>query len=468
MLIVLVLICLLIPVHLAGLFLWVRMLTTRKSTRSMIIWSLWLILLPVLGVPLYALLGTDRIRRSRLKHHQGGTANSPGFRFDDNETNVPMLLRHIGGIAENSLSAIDEIKIFPDGDQYYAALSTAIKEAKEYICFQVYLWRPDEVGKYFLQLLVEALQRGVTVKLLIDELATSDLDKDFFEPFIKEGGDFSWCLTVHPIRNRYFFNLRNHRKIQVIDGRVAFIGGMNIGCEYKGEDPEIGPWSDMQLLLRGPVLKDLLDIFYTDWAFAKGLDHWMMPPVYYPSEGEKIPAAVVRSGPDLPEHTFLKSFILFCNHSKKTLDLFTPYFAPNESMLTAICLAAQRGVRVRLLIPTQNEHQYMVDLGRAFYEILLEAGVQIFELPGCVHHAKICLADDDWVLAGSANLDVRSIQLNFELAVVFPDANTAQKMNDHFEELFEKSQRIELAEWRERSYKEKVRQGFVRLFAPVL
>jgi cardiolipin synthase len=159
---------------------------------------------------------------------------------------------------------------------------------------------------------------------------------------------------------------------------------------------------------------------------------------------------------------------MICNTAQKKLDLFTPYFVPNQNILIAIQAAAIRGVRVRLLIPTLNEHMYMVDIGRAYYEPLLEDGVEIYELPDHVNHTKAFRVDDDLIFAGSHNLDVRSYKLNFELSLFFQSPEIARQMDEVFEDLFAKSNRIELDSFSHRPLFTKIKQGFVRLFGPIL
>ncbi len=455
-------------VHLGGLVLWVHMLASGKRTGSMLIWSFWLIILPTLGIPLYLLLGTDRIRRKRLERYNkraraGKHVDQPQLTGDN-----AALLRYVGGIGNNALTFLDQPEILPDTEAYYPRLEEAIDGAEQYIHFQTYVWRPDDVGQRYLDALVRAAKRGVEVRLLVDELGSPEAKTEYFQPLVEAGAEFSWCLTVHPRRNRFFFNLRNHRKIQIVDSRIAFVGGMNIGREYEGRNKDVGPWHDMQMSVSGPVINELQLTFLDDWAFATGEqvegDHlWCKAKTQDP-----IPAAVIRSGPDREEQPFLKSFIYLCNHAQKRLDLYTPYFAPDEAMLLAIGMAAERGVRVRMIIPTLNEHQYMVDLGRAFYENLMRSGVEFYELPDAVHHAKVYIADDDWVMIGSPNLDIRSIRLNFEVGLLFSHRSTVEALDKVYDGFYERSDRVALDEFRKRPFKERARQGFVRLFSPVL
>jgi len=461
---------LIVIVHLSGVALFANLLLSRKRTSAMLLWTVWLLLLPVLGIPLYLLLGTDRIRRKRLHlHGEAARLRAEASRqARDNGKDLPELLTITSRLEANSLCSMGQPEIFPQARDYYDSLIEDIQAAEEYIHFQTFVFRQDEVGERFLEALVQAAGRGVNVRLLVDELGSPDTKEKFFRPLVEAGGEFSWCLTIHPRRNRYFFNLRNHRKIQIIDSRVAYVGGMNIGLEYEGRIEEIGPWEDMQLRVGGPVINELQYTFMDDWYFAtqKSIegDFYIGK---FPDAGS-IPVTVLRTGPDSLEQSFLKSFIYFCNKAERRLDLFTPYFAPDEAMLLAIQMTATRGVKVRLMIPTLNEHKYMVDIGRSFYEHLLEAGIEIHELPDAVNHAKVFIADDDWVMLGSPNLDMRSIRLNFEVGLLFKDRETTGNLDAHYRGLFERSSRVSLDEFRNRPFKEKLKQGWVRLFTPIL
>ena len=465
-----VLLALAVIVHLAGVALFCNLLLSRKRTSAMLIWTVWLLLLPLLGIPLYLLLGTDRIRRKRLEL-QGNAARrreEAARQVRENGTELPELLTITGRMEANSPGSMERPEIYPHAREYYDALIEDIRAAEHYIHFQTFVFREDEVGRRFLEDLVRAATRGVKVRLLVDELGSPETKEKFFQPLVEAGGQFSWCLTIHPRRNRYFFNLRNHRKIQLIDSRIAYVGGMNIGLEYEGRIEEIGPWEDMQLSVKGPVINELQYTFMDDWYFAT------RQPIegdFYTREFQQpgpVPLTVIRTGPDSLEQSFLKSFIFFCTQARRRLDLFTPYFAPDEAMLLAIQMAAIRGVRVRLMIPTLNEHKYMVDIGRSFYENLLEAGVEIHELPDAVNHAKVFIADEDWVMLGSPNLDMRSIRLNFEVGLLFKDRETVENLDTHYRKLFNRARQVALDEFRNRPFKERLKQGWVRLFTPIL
>lgn len=438
---------------------------SRKNTTSLILWTCWLLAFPPLGILLYVLLGTESIKKKQLErfekisHGRDGAAGTHA---------IPEVLAHLERVDRNVISFMSRPDLMWGGDDYYRRLIEDMDAAGHFIHIQTYVWRPDEEGQRVLDAACRAAERGVEVRVMTDEFGSMKTDRKFFKPLEENGGEFSWYSTVQTRRSRFFFNLRNHRKVNIIDGTIGYVGGMNIGKEYTGRD--IGPWTDLQLRFTGPVLLDLEDSFAEDWLFAtrQRLDDERYYPGPSEKEGAEIPLSVVQSGPDQLDPSYLKSFNLICNAAQERLDLFTPYFVPNENLLITIQTAVARGVRVRLLIPTLNEHQYMVDIGRAYYEPLLEAGVEIYELPGRVHHTKAFRVDEDIVFAGSHNLDVRSYKLNFELSLCFRCAETAREMDGVFGDLFRDSERIEEEAFKARPLLEKLKQGGVRLFGPVL
>jgi cardiolipin synthase A/B len=455
---------LLVVVHLVGLLFWGHLLLSRKSHASLILWTLWLVGYPALGIPLYLLLGTDKIHKKRMERFH--RIDQDGQRPPD-QANLSRILHDLQQVNEHSFSRMTPPELLWDGDAYYDALLEDIEQARHFIHIQTYVWRRDEVGEKVLDALCRAVDRGVQVRLLADEMGSVKTPHDLFKQLKEKGGQFSWYSTVQTRRSRFFFNLRNHRKINVIDGKTAYVGGMNVGNEYAGRS--MGPWKDLQLRFSGPVVAELETVFAEDWLFAtreKLEDHFYYPDIE--DQADSLPVVVVKTGPDEADLALLKSFSILCMHARETLDLFTPYFVPNEHLLTTIQVTAARGVRVRLMIPSLNEHQYMVDIGRANYEPLLEAGVEIYELPGMVHHAKVMMVDDDIVFAGSHNLDIRSYKLNFELSLCFQHRETVAAMQAHFNALFERAIPIDPAEFKGRPLAQKLKQGFVRLFGPVL
>jgi cardiolipin synthase A/B len=444
-------------------------LLSRKRPSSMVAWLGAIILLPFLGALLFFFFGTDRLRRKRLERRSDRarsrtSGSEPDFDFDANER---ALVRAVALINRNPLSAIDKLELLHD-NHYFDALYAGIEKAEHHIHFQTYVWRDDETGRRFLAALVRAARRGVAVRLLVDELGSFETKDALFRPLIEAGGEFSWFYTLHPRRNRFFLNLRNHRKLQIIDGASAWVGGMNIGREYQGRDPEVGDWHDLQMRLSGPAVADLQDSFLHDWFFATRQrvdpDTCHAPP---PGTARQ-PALLVESGPDSTRQPFLKSAVAVCNFARESVDLFTPYFVPVNELVTAMQIAAARGVRVRLMVSEKNDHNFLVKIGRSYYEQLMDFGVEIYEYGDAVHHAKVIIADRRWLMVGSANLDARSIDLNFETNLLIRCPETCAQLEQTYEPRFGASHHLELEKFRNRPQLQKLAEGLSRLWSPLL
>jgi cardiolipin synthase len=248
---------------------------------------------------------------------------------------------------------------------------------KHHIHIEFFIWRSDDRGREFLDLLVAAARRGVKVRLLLDQVGCLGVRRSFFAPLVEAGGRFSWFYSLPLRRHSRFMNLRNHRKLQIIDGEIGFIGGMNIGREYACEDPDLGLWRDAQLEVRGNVVTYLQEVFATDWFFAteeriSGREYF--PEIDADREGPSLPGNCRRSGPAA------RTAAQIADHSpqlrvRNGVWLATGYFAPDILLLSALQICAARGVDVRLLVSEKTDHPYLVLVGRSYYEDLLRYGV---------------------------------------------------------------------------------------------
>jgi cardiolipin synthase len=316
--------------------------------------------------------------------------------------------------------------------------------------------------------LVAAAQRGVEVRLLLDRVGCFSLRRSHFAPLVAAGGRFAWFRTAHPFRNRWTFTLRNHRKLQIIDGEHAFVGGMNMGREYAGEDPAIGPWRDVQIEVSGAVARKFQMIFADDWYFAT--EEKLLDRRYYPTpeNPQRLVVQPMTDGPDNADDPIQMSIVFMLDTARRRVWLTAGYFAPKEPLLTALQLAAGRGVDVRLLISEKTDHPMLVNVGRSYYEELLRFGVQIYEYEAGINHSKVALIDDDWFMVGSANFDVRSMRLNFELNALVRDRVRALELDCLLTNDFARSSRIELEKFARRSRTQRLKESVLRPLAPLL
>jgi cardiolipin synthase A/B len=451
-----------------------HLLSLRKRPAATLAWAWGILLFPYIGVLIYFLIGTDRLKRKRLRRRAGFNQLRAGFRTPAAADLPPMpaddaaFARLVSRLNDIPASRVASARLLPDADTFYDALKRRIGEARHHVHVQFFIWRNDETGAAMRDVLVAAAKRGIKVRVLLDEIGSVLLPAGYFQPLVDAGGEFSWFLTVCPRRHRYLFNLRNHRKLQVIDGRWAFVGGMNVGREYQGLDPKVGPWRDMQVELEGPVAANLQESFADDWYFAT--EKKITEPVYYPPFTDQAPwpALVVAGGPDSPAAPVQKTYVAMLNHAKSRIWLTTGYFVPNEITVTALQLAAERGVDVRLLVSEKTDHPALLRIARSYYQELLRAGVKIYEHSVALNHAKVGVIDRDWLMVGSTNLDNRSLRLNFELNVLLRVPAEAARLSEILQADFDDSAQIVAEKHAQRAKRERVLEALFRPFAPLL
>jgi cardiolipin synthase len=458
-----------------------HLLLLKKRPAATLAW-LWAILfIPWLGALAYCALGTDRLKRRRLKRRNLFSARTTRQRIPDGTTDgataaqvrtLPprdrQFLQLLSRINQLPVSSAASLRILHNAVEFYPALETRIREARHHIHLEFYIWQDDETGRRLLQLLTAAARSGVIVRLLLDGVGSHAFAENLLADYRQAGGHFSWFQSLDPMRLRFFMNLRNHRKLQIIDGATAFVGGMNIGREYEGLDATLGHWRDVQVEVQGAVAAELQEVFADDWFFAT--DEKITEPVYFPDATAPTghPVHIILGGPDRRNEPISKSLVSLLNEAGTRVWIATGYFVPDDVVLAALELAASRGVDVRLLVSEKNEHPWLVTVGRSYYGQLLATGVRIFEYSVGIHHAKIALADDAWVMIGSANLDYRSLRLNFELSLLFHSREHNRELARTLELDFSLCQEIDPALFARRPFRQKFAEAALRPLSPLL
>jgi len=458
-----------------------HLLLLKKRPSATLAWLWAIVFIPFLGSLVYFALGTDRLKRRRLRRRSLYSARStrqpvPADTTDDATKGLlaglprrdQQFLRLLSRINQLPISSSENLRILRDSNEFYAALEERIRGARHHVHLEFYVWNADETGARFLKLLADAARRNVKVRLLLDGVGSHGFGEDLLSEFTAAGGRFSWFQSLDPKRSRFFLNLRNHRKLQIVDGASAFVGGMNIGREYEGLDPALGHWRDVQIEVDGKVVSELQDVFADDWFFATG-EKISSAPYFPPSTGAaRHIVSVVLGGPDRRNEPISKSIVSLLNEASTRVWIATGYFVPDDVILAALELAASRGVDVRLLISEKNDHPWLVVVGRSYYGELLAAGVRIFEYSAGVNHAKVMLADDHWAMVGSANLDYRSMRLNFELNLLFHSAERNGELARTLEHDFALSQEIDRAGFASRPFRKKFAEAALRPLSPML
>lgn len=373
------------------------------------------------------------------------------------------------------LIAGNQVTLLFDGPQTMQAMMEAAAAARETINLETYIFDQDEVGMKFANLLIARQQAGVNVNIMYDSVGTLGVPQAFFDRMRAAGIHLLAFNPVNPAKahGNWRLNNRDHRKLMVVDGRVAFTGGINISSDYANSSlfrsrkaPEsrrdVG-WRDTHIRIEGPAVAALQYSFIANWIAQQGGD--LQEANYFPwpsRAGDKI-VRVLATAPGRGFEIY-KAFMVAIQEARKSVHITSAYFVPDQHIIGALCDAARRGADVRLILPGVSDHGLVFHAGRAFYDQLLSSGVRIFELQVAVLHAKTAVIDAGWSTVGSANIDRRSFQHNYELNVMVLDPAFGQDMEAAFQEDLRNSREVTLEQWRRRPLKDRVLELSARLF----
>lgn len=368
----------------------------------------------------------------------------------------------------------NKVDLLVDGPTTYSAMFAAIEQAKNHINMETYIFEDDEVGRQFAELLISKQRSGVQVNLIYDSVGSINTPKEFFTT-LKDGGVN--VLEFNPInpllaRKSWQLSQRDHRKLLVVDGQVAFVGGINISSVYSSgsfgkSKPAKGnqPWRDTHLRIAGPVVSEFQKLFMATWSQQKGEP--LAPRDYFPqlaNKGNEIVRAI-GSSPEEAYSQIYATLLSAINSAETQVFLTNAYFVPDPQLLAALKEAAQRGVDVRLLLPEKTDSALVFYASRSYYDELLSAGVKIYERQDALLHAKTALIDGVWSTIGSTNLDWRSFVNNQEINAVILGQDFGAQMQALFEHDLESSKLITLEEWRQRSIGARIKERAARLWA---
>jgi cardiolipin synthase len=320
----------------------------------------------------------------------------------------------------------------------------------------------------FVDALVQKACEGVQVRLLYDAMGSYRLHRWRLWRLRHAGGKYCVFLPLSPWRRRIQINMRNHRKILVVDGRVAFTGGLNIGDEYLGKNPRYGCWRDTHLRLEGPAVAELQSVFIEDWDFAANEN--LQDPAYFPapSTSGPYPVQVIQSGPDRELKGIREMYFAAILRARQRLWIATPYFVPDPGLLDALCLAGHLGVDVRLLCQYHPDKWIPFFAGRYYWSDVLNAGVKVYQYTKGMMHSKVVLVDGEWASVGTANLDVRSLHLNFEVNCLIYSPEAVAELEAAFRRDLAASIRLERHVFARRPFAGRLLDNACRLLSPVL
>lgn len=361
----------------------------------------------------------------------------------------------------------NRVDLLVDGDETFDALFDALDAAEHYVLTQFYIVHDDDIGQRYKQHLIRAAQRGVTVRFLYDTVGSWQLPRAYKRELEEAGVEV--CPFTGP-RNwlkKLRLNFRNHRKITVIDGRVGFVGGLNVGDEYLGRDPELGPWRDTHLRVEGPVVQGLQLSFARDWFYGTRAEPEGLCWEPQAAEADQT-ALVLASGPADELETCGLLYAHVIESAEDRLWIATPYFVPDGRVLGALQLAALRGVDVRLLMPRTSDSVFFKWVPYAYLPEVERAGVKVYLYEPGFMHQKVALVDRDFAVAGTANFDNRSFRLNFEATVVVKDEAVCDRVEAMLEADFARATRITREDLEAKPFAFRFAANATRLLAPVL
>jgi cardiolipin synthase A/B len=441
-----------------------------RTAQGATAWAVALVAFPLLALPLFLVFGQHRFHdyvAARRKHLAAFRAAQQRMRAVLRRRGLLVASRYTQPLERLSglpFTDGNSAALLVDGAATFGSIFEGIAAARHYVLVQFYILRDDGLGRELRARLLERAAAGVQVHLLYDKVGSYGLPRAYVDG-LRAAGVLVQASVGRGV-NRLHLNFRNHRKIVVVDGRRAWVGGLNVGDEYLGRDPRIGEWRDTHLCVEGPVVQCVQVSFVEDWHWAAGEPlclRWRPAP----AAARGHPVLCLPSGPADELETCTLFFIAAIGQARTRLWIASPYFVPDEQFVTALQLAALRGVDVRVLVPDHSDSMLVNLSGWSYVEALEQAGVAMYRYQGGFMHQKVTLIDDDWCTVGTANFDNRSFRLNFEVTMAVLDRGLAADVRRMLEDDFARSRRVRAADLKARSPVFRFAVRLARLSAPV-
>ncbi len=447
-----------------------HILLYKRDTRSALGWIMACLFIPYGGPLAYYFFGINRVRtRARgLKHRLFSIEHEGGRSIASAVTGIDRRISAIGfRITGTSLSTGNTIRTYHNGEQAYPAMLAAIHAARRRVLLTTYILKSDTTGDAFSEALAAAVDRNVEVKVLVDGVGEWYSRPRTSKQLKKSGIPVARFLPPKLLPPSIYLNLRNHRKLLVLDNDLAFAGGMNISDEQTSFEDQQRKVSDIHFSLQGPVVDSLAKVFYEDWSFATGSELAAQEPSRSNASGTAA-CRVIPDGPDEDLDALALTIQSVIAAASETVDIMTPYFLPNRELISALQSASLRGVRVRVVLPAENNLFYVHWASRNVLAELLAWDIEAYYQPAPFCHSKLLCVDQQYSMIGSANLDPRSLRLNFELGVEVFCTELNAELRSHFEATIADSSRIDLQQLRKRPVRVRLADAVSGLFTPYL
>lgn len=453
---------------LLALFVVARLMSERKQPGNTFAWLLAIVFIPYVGVPLYLLFGGRKLRK--LAERKGRLHPASPDSFTSVPENAAFAARVFTRNGACPPVTGNRVRFLGSGEDSFASIEQGILQARESIHIMTFILGRDEVGRRLVELLAQRAREGIKVRLLLDSLGCFRTSGRFCDPIREAGGEVVKFMPMLPLQTRGSANLRNHRKLGIIDHRWAAIGGRNLAQEYMGPKPLKGRWRDLGCVMEGPVVRQAEEIFLADWSFASGqpLNRLLRElPTEWPQAVGNSQLQVVASGPDVTGDPLYEGILSLVQQAQRSVWIVTPYYIPDEVLQRSLIVQARAGIDVRLVVPAQSNHP-ITDLARRFHlRELQAAGVKVLLYGPGMNHAKLLIVDGETTLLGSANMDLRSLFVNFEIGLVTYSRDDAQAVRAWVEDVFATSKPMPTRRTNRRIFPT-VGEEIARLLAPLL
>lgn len=444
-----------------------------KNPVKTICWILVVIFLPLLGVATYYIVGRNvskkrsKFRAWREEFNRHNQISSQTWKTEPiHPDHYKELKSLILNLEQSPVFGGNKISVYPGGKSKFYSLFEDIVGAQSHIHIFYYAIGDGHIGNEFKEKIIEKVKQGVKVRLIYDGLGCNKTNKKYFKQMIEAGVEVRTFLPLSFPRLLRSVNYRNHKKIVIIDGRIAYTGGINVKDIYIDGLPW-GRWNDIHFKVEGSGASGLQSVFLADWYYASG--QYLSAPEYYP-EVEicgNVPVQVVNAEPLGMHSNVMEAMFTAISRAKKNVYIETPYFIPTEGLLQAIQTAAMSGIDVRLVMPKKSDNDFVQYASNSYVEKLLRNKVKVYQYLNGFTHSKLILIDDELVIAGSANMDIRSLELLFETNLFIYDKEVSQTVKSIYQDDMNNSKELHLHEWMHRSRSVKFREACFRLFSPV-
>ncbi|MCI8797825.1 MAG: cardiolipin synthase [Dorea sp.] len=456
----------------------------RRNPTTVWAWLLLLYFVPILGFVLYLLLGQNfrKERMFKMKEIEGEIKYAvrrqeesiyrKKLRLRDPELErFKRLILYNLNEGEAVLTDNNDIRIFTDGREKFQALISEMEHARNYIHVQYYIIKNDELWKEIEEVLLRKARQGVEIRVLFDSMGCRGMRRSDWARLKKAGIKVAEFFPALLGKLQLRINYRNHRKIVVIDGRIGFVGGFNVGREYVGLDKKFGYWRDTHICIEGSAVTSLAVRFVLDWNYAARENLFLEDRLFEIPDyvrGGRDPVQIISSGPDSSSQEIRDNYLRLIHMARKNIYIQTPYFIPDDDIRDALIIAAKSGIDVRIMIPCKPDHPFVYWATYSYLGEMIEAGARCYTYDNGFLHAKCMCVDGLVTCMGTANMDIRSFSLNFEVNAVVYSARTTEKLMEAFENDIMKSTLVTRKKYEQRDLILRIKEQFCRLFSPVL